>query len=296
MRPLRSRPTAIAVTGCVGILTCGGIASAAMAMKGPKPQTPAVSHQSHQVKKPVRPAAGNGRRVTPRIPSRAMVSFTFDDGKKNQFRYAMPILDRARLKGSFYVIGGAVDDWPEYRADYMTAAEIKTLSKKHEVGNHTWNHGNLLELTKGKSGSEAEKALKAEFSRAQDKLAKVTGVRPKTCAYPYGAVNSAVSKIAKQYFAACRTTSSGLNSPGDDLTKLKIFYMTSKTTTAQLEKALANAKRENKWIILCYHSVKETDSPKDEYDVTVANFTKQVQAVKKSGVPVATMSQALGLG
>jgi hypothetical protein len=239
---------------------------------------------------PTEPAPPAGK-----VPDRVLVSFTFDDGKKDQYLNAMPVLDRAGFKGTFYIIGGAVDDWPKYRADYMTAAEVKDLSTRHEVGNHTWDHENLVDLTRNKTPLTAENDVRSQLKKTQEKLAKVVGTPPKTCAYPFGGADEVVVKVAKQYLSGCRTTTSGLNLPSDDPHLLKIYYMDSKTTLKGLAKALSDAKRQNKWLILCYHSVRQVDDPKDNLDVTAAAFRSQVAAVKRSGVPVMTVAQALGL-
>ncbi|MDQ1288398.1 MAG: hypothetical protein QG622_1963 [Actinomycetota bacterium] len=293
--PVLRKPVVLACAA--GLLAGGGVAvvTARSGSEEPGLRAQNVSAQTASRKKPtVNTAAPAARPGT--IQRGAMVSFTFDDGKKNQYVNAMPVLDQAGLKGTFYVIGGAVEDWPEFRSQYMDPTELKTLAKNHEVGNHTWNHGNLADLVKGKSGAAAQAVLATEFDKTQKEIQKVIGKAPKTCAYPFGGVNSTVAAVAKQHLAACRTTASGLNAPGSDLFQLKIFYMTSKTTPAELQKALKDAKRQNKWMILCYHSVRPTDKPEDEYDVTTAAFKNQVQAVKASGIPVRTVSQALGLG
>ncbi|MDQ1288851.1 MAG: hypothetical protein QG622_2417 [Actinomycetota bacterium] len=293
-----SRWLPIALACTAGLVLGGG--TAALVMRSGDSQdvpTQSSSAQGTPAQSSVSPSSSSsaGAPGGGTVPAQAMVSFTFDDGKKNQYQNAMTTLDKAGFKGTFYVIGGAIDDWPEFRAKYMDATEVKTLSKNHEVVNHTWNHENLADLAKGKTPAAAEAAIKTEIAKTQEKIAKVIGAPPKTCAYPFGGVNPLVVKVAKQYLSACRTTTVGLNSPADDLYQLQIFYMTSKTTSADLDKALKDAKTENKWLILCYHDVTPADDASDEYDVTTAAFTSQVQAVKKTGLPVKTVAQALGL-
>jgi peptidoglycan-N-acetylglucosamine deacetylase len=62
------------------------------------------------------------------------VSLTFDDGMKSQLDLAVPMLQEAGLRGTFYV-NPRGDDWRERLAPWREVALAG-----HEVGNHTVNH------------------------------------------------------------------------------------------------------------------------------------------------------------
>lgn len=49
---------------------------------------------------------------------RAAVSLTYDDGSPNQFRYAIPIMDRLKLPGTFFIITGPITG-SHYKGEFI---------------------------------------------------------------------------------------------------------------------------------------------------------------------------------
>jgi peptidoglycan/xylan/chitin deacetylase (PgdA/CDA1 family) len=65
-----------------------------------------------------------------------IVVLQFDDGADSHFRYAYPILQRHRLKGSFGVVTGFLG-----RRSYMSRDQVKELHRSgHEIHDHTFDH------------------------------------------------------------------------------------------------------------------------------------------------------------
>src|SRR5207237_10070805 len=62
------------------------------------------------------------------------VSLTFDDGMTSQLQLAVPILEEAGLRGTFYVCPRG-EDWAERLKPWRAVALAG-----HEVGNHTVSH------------------------------------------------------------------------------------------------------------------------------------------------------------
>lgn len=66
--------------------------------------------------------------------AKAALSLTYDDGAENNLDAAIPDLDAADLRGTFYIVPAyeeaqrRQDDWQEAQAN------------GHEIGNHTWSH------------------------------------------------------------------------------------------------------------------------------------------------------------
>jgi peptidoglycan/xylan/chitin deacetylase (PgdA/CDA1 family) len=63
------------------------------------------------------------------------VSLTFDDGLDSQLENAMPLLDQAQIRGTFYVNPGRNSAWNHQLPRWQLAAE-----RGHEIGNHTERH------------------------------------------------------------------------------------------------------------------------------------------------------------
>lgn|GEM_PF-1376379 len=69
------------------------------------------------------------------------VVLTFDDGFKDQFTNAYPLLKRYGLRGTFFIITGFVD---EGREEYMSWADIELLhAEGMEIGSHSYTHPSL---------------------------------------------------------------------------------------------------------------------------------------------------------
>jgi peptidoglycan/xylan/chitin deacetylase (PgdA/CDA1 family) len=122
--------------------------------------------------------------------------FTFDDALPSQLIYAVPSLNQAGLKASFYLITRNVADGaggapaigkPTVWADWKTVAD-----SGHEIGSHTLTHPDLTQM----NAADAAKELAESAQAIKDKL----GLTPVTVAYPYNAWNVAVVKLALQTY------------------------------------------------------------------------------------------------
>ena len=100
-----------------------------------------------------------------------LVSISFDAAWGNEdTQQLIDILERYKVKATFFVVGEWVDKYPE---------SVKALSDAgHEVMNHSNTHAHYPQL----SADEVVKDLNA----CNDKIENVTGVRPTLVRLPYG--------------------------------------------------------------------------------------------------------------
>lgn len=71
------------------------------------------------------------------LPSKPVL-ITFDDGFKDQYTNAYPLLEKYGFVATFFIITGFVD---EERSEYMSWAEIEVLhSDGMEIGSHSYTH------------------------------------------------------------------------------------------------------------------------------------------------------------
>ncbi|HZY35983.1 MAG TPA: polysaccharide deacetylase family protein [Mucilaginibacter sp.] len=80
---------------------------------------------------------GLGAHAQPQIKwphhKKAVIVLTYDDGLKSQLDNAVPLLDSLHFKGTFFLIGDALD--------YNTIPQWRAVAKKgHELANHTMYH------------------------------------------------------------------------------------------------------------------------------------------------------------
>ncbi len=113
------------------------------------------------------------------LPRKSVV-LTFDDGHRDQFINAFPILNALGFHAMFYVVGGYIE-----RETSMTWDMLKKMrDAQMEIGAHSMTHPNLTRLT------NAQRI--AEISESKLILEKNLGIPINFFAYPGGAYNDAV--------------------------------------------------------------------------------------------------------
>jgi peptidoglycan/xylan/chitin deacetylase (PgdA/CDA1 family) len=118
------------------------------------------------------------------LPEHAIV-LTFDDGWKTQYEYAVPILEKYHLTGTFFIITNSIG-----AGAYMSLDELKDLhAKGFEVASHTETHPKLPTLDDAKLIQEITGSKKI----LEDKL----GISITTMAYPYYAHDARVMKTVQ---------------------------------------------------------------------------------------------------
>lgn len=128
------------------------------------------------------------------------VILNFDDGRKSQFTYAKPILDKYDFKATFYIVCNYIENKP----GFMDWKEVKQLyNEGHDIGSHGMNHRDLSNLTK--------KEIKFELANSKECL-KDHGIDVTSFAYPFnkGSNDKGVIKILSKYYDLGRTASDPL--------------------------------------------------------------------------------------
>ncbi len=99
-----------------------------------------------------------------------MVALTFDDGPCHPYtEQLLEILDRERVKATFFQIGNNV------RREPNLAAEV---ASQHVVGNHTFDHPHLVWSRTG--------TVREQLQRAQEAIYDATGTTPRLFRVPHG--------------------------------------------------------------------------------------------------------------
>ena len=105
------------------------------------------------------------------------IAITFDDGPHPRLtRRILDILDEYSVKATFFMVGVNVVNYPEM------AREV--LSRGHEVGNHTYSHDRLKNLS--------TEAIAREIGLCEDALEELCEYRPHLFRPPQGAVSTFV--------------------------------------------------------------------------------------------------------
>jgi peptidoglycan/xylan/chitin deacetylase (PgdA/CDA1 family) len=149
-------------------------------------------------------------------PLNRELAITFDDGYRDNFEKAAPVLERLSLPATFFVVtrwmGTDVVPWWDrergVRHPWMTWDEVRTLRRAgFDVGAHTRTHVDLGRV----SGREAEDEIRG----ARLDLEREIGEPADLFAYPYGLANHLTDAnrelIRTAGFRCCCASLGGIN-------------------------------------------------------------------------------------
>lgn len=153
------------------------------------------------------------------------MSITFDDGYKDNFEVAAPILRNLDLPATFFVATHFIDSvrvpfWDErdgVKSDWMSWADVRELAAMgFEIGGHTMNHADL--------GAVSRDDALAEIAGCRDVLSERLGRHVRNFAYPFGGTSNITPEtrqlVAAAGFESCLSCHGGIVSPSDDVFSL----------------------------------------------------------------------------
>lgn len=147
-----------------------------------------------------------------------VVGITFDDGYKNVFTQALPILSQLGFTSTNYFVArrlgeGNVWDYDKGipHSDLMTVAEIRAWhAAGQEVGSHTLHHVHLPRLS--------YEIAAYEISQSREELQDLLGEPVTAFCYPYGDENAQIRELVAQAgYHNATTTERGLVRADEDM-------------------------------------------------------------------------------
>lgn len=110
------------------------------------------------------------------------LALTYDDGPNDPHTWRMmEVLERHRVKATFFLLGRFVEEKPEI---------VRALAATgHAIGSHTWDHPNLIFASAVEVRRQLEKTQQAIFDAA--------GVRPRLFRPPFGGRRPASLRVAR---------------------------------------------------------------------------------------------------
>ncbi len=123
-----------------------------------------------------------GRTFTGMRPGSRLLALTYDDGPNDPYTWRLlEVLERHGAKATFFLIGRFVQQKPEIARALVAAG--------HVIGNHTWDHPNLI------FASSTE--VRRQLQQAQRAIFDATGVEPKLFRPPFGGRRPATLRMAR---------------------------------------------------------------------------------------------------
>ncbi len=121
-----------------------------------------------------------------KLPSKPIM-ISFDDGYREQFTIAAPLLKKYGFKAVFFITTDAIGG-----GQMLKKKQIKYLADEgHIIANHTFQHKNLTRLT--------DSALRVEVLEPAKILKQITGKDIEYLAYPYGIYNENLGSKLSEY-------------------------------------------------------------------------------------------------
>jgi peptidoglycan/xylan/chitin deacetylase (PgdA/CDA1 family) len=219
------------------------------------------------------------------VNEKPIVSFTFDGFPKSAALKAAPALERRGAAGTFYAsrhFCGATADGIEY---YDVDDLRRLVDNGHEIGCHP--SGSARAPSLGPAELIADVEANAEFIHAQ-----FGDLRMTTFAFPSGDIDLRTKLRMQGRFAACRSTSPGVNAGVADLGALRAEPLISRSTDAAAVKSLIErSSRPRSWLIFFTRDVDESPGP---YGCTPELFEHALDSALSTGCQVLPVRNALG--
>lgn len=113
-----------------------------------------------------------------------IIALTFDDGPHpKETHEVLDVLNKYNVKGTFFVVGK--------HANWYSEPLIRAAKEGHEIGNHTFTHPDISNLS--------SEDIKKEIKECEDTLFKLTGKKPTLFRPPYGSYSKdKLGEIAKE--------------------------------------------------------------------------------------------------
>lgn len=159
------------------------------------------------------------------------IVLTFDDGFRNFYTTAFPVLSEHNFTATVFLIAGycgKYNDWVgnspfAARGRLMNWSEIRELAEKSiEFAAHSLTHPDLTRIS-------ADSA-KLEIAESKTIIEDKTGREVTAFAYPYGTFNAPVKQMARENYTIACTTNLGKVKRGDDcfaLERLDTYYLSN---------------------------------------------------------------------
>jgi peptidoglycan/xylan/chitin deacetylase (PgdA/CDA1 family) len=222
-----------------------------------------------------------------------IATISFDDFPRSAWTVGGRILESHGIRGTYFVSAAFSPDRLRNGAAYgitpgVTYYELDDLAaayeRGHEIGCHTFDHIRAPELTN--EALEQSLARNAEFVRHH-----LGDVIMTSFAFPQGAANVRVKRLASDHFAVCRGTWPGINKGLFDLSLLRAVAIDADFEKKfRLADIIQRAKAENAWVVFFTHDV---DDHPSTWGCTPKVLDSVVSQLLEQGIEVLPLKNAL---
>ncbi|MFQ5854962.1 MAG: polysaccharide deacetylase family protein [Anaerolineae bacterium] len=139
------------------------------------------------------------------LPERPII-LTFDDGYRDNYENAFPLLEKYGFTGTFFLITNFID---EGRPAYLTWDQVKHLARVgNEIGAHSRDHPDLR-------GKDTD-FLVWQILGAKEAIQNGAGITPRFFSYPSGKYNdNVIAILASAHYWGAVTVKQGIHQSSD---------------------------------------------------------------------------------
>lgn len=217
---------------------------------------------------------------------RPTVSFTFDDFPRTAASNGASLLDKAGLKGTYYVATRLLGQ----TTPMGEIADISDIQALHQAGHHIAAHSHAHEDLAGKTLTLA----KADIDAGCARLADMLGTSPaEHFAYPFGETTLPLKHRLKHRFQTARGVLAGINRRGNDLMQLRSAELTPEPWTHdRAGRLLDQLEKRPGWLIFFTHDVSDTPSP---FGITPKYLGDLIDQVRQRGFRIASIEDVTAM-
>jgi len=169
-----------------------------------------------------------------KLPSKP-IAITFDDAWKNQYEFAIPILEKFGFKATFFAYTDVIGN-----KTTMTWEQISELSEKGNcIGCHSATHCKMTKQFYFESKEQYKERINREIAGAKKLMEEQLGIPIRHFCYPYGFYNTEIfSMLEEAGFVSAVTVNPAANTFFTPLFKLDRFIIAPWTTVEKLKEKL----------------------------------------------------------
>lgn len=213
-----------------------------------------------------------------------VVVLTFDDAVVSQCENVVPILREFGFGATFFICRFG-DNWRAKNSRFlMTAEQVRALHDEgFEIGNHTWNHINLNQLS--------QEEIELDVRRLNDWLLAAGVPQPSVFAYPGGPyAEKAFEVLRRAGIRAARTVCDASLNPAD-FDPMRVPGIPVQGTDFELFRHAISFAEAGKAAVLVFHGIPDTVHP--WVDASPAFFRRCMEHLAGEGFRVCSLGEFL---
>lgn len=212
---------------------------------------------------------------------KAVIIFTFDDGRLSQFMQAGRMLSDYGWAGVSFINPASVG-----KSGHFTFEQCKILhALGWDIANHTYSHAKLTALSSAKINAEMEQTINWLRDNGFNKGANFM-------AYPWSIFNSDVLREALKHCIFARTTAPAIEThPFGDNLKLRAYELNKAVSLIDAKAQVDKTVTSKGILIFVIHDL--VDITSSSLDWAISNFSSLLSYISSCDVDVLTFSQYL---